>query len=118
MKIVYGSRTGNVETFVGKLGLSNTMLIKNGSETVDEEFVLITYTDGDGELPYEVEEFLGNNANFIRGVAGSGDKDYGDNFCMAATIVSDQYGVPVLATFENDGERTDVENFLAALKNL
>ncbi len=118
MKIVYASRTGNVETFVGKLGLSNTMLIENGSETVDEEFVLITYTDGDGETPYEVEEFLNNNANFIRGVAGSGDRDYGDSYCMAATTISDTYGVPILATFENDGERADVETFLAAFNAL
>jgi len=118
MKIVYASRTGNVESFVMKLGLSDTLEIEKGNEVLAEEFVLITYTDGDGEIPVEVEAFLGNNANWIRGVAGSGDREYGDSYCLAATSIADQYGVPVLLLFEQDGSDQDVHAFLEALESI
>ncbi len=45
MKIIYASRTGNVEAFVDKLGLSDVMKIEDGSEQADEDYVLVTYTD-------------------------------------------------------------------------
>lgn len=118
MKIVYASRTGNVQNFVDKTGLEDTMLIENGKEKVKENFVLITYTDGYGELPEEVATFLENNNEFLVGVAASGDTGYGDAFCLAADVVSDTYGVPILAKFEFDGTDEDVETFVNALSKL
>ncbi|HPT89597.1 MAG: class Ib ribonucleoside-diphosphate reductase assembly flavoprotein NrdI [Acholeplasmataceae bacterium] len=118
MKVVYATRTGNVEMFVNKLGLSDVMQIKDGTEKVNEEFVLVTYTDGYGELPAEVEEFLSNNAHNLRGVAASGDYGYGDAFAMAADVISEMYNVPILAKFEFDGTDEDVQKFLAELAKL
>ena len=71
MKIIYASRTGNVEAFVDKLGLSDVMKIEDGSEQATS-YVLVTYTDGysgtrDGRFP-------GLNYDRLRGVAASGDK--------------------------------------------
>ncbi|MDF9837966.1 MULTISPECIES: class Ib ribonucleoside-diphosphate reductase assembly flavoprotein NrdI [unclassified Breznakia] len=109
MKIVYASRTGNIDLFIDKLGIPNTMKIE-GDQPINEDFILLTYTDGYGELPYEVESFLTNNKNHIKGVIGSGDSSYGEEvFAKAADVVAENYGVDCLYKFENDGTDEDVE---------
>jgi protein involved in ribonucleotide reduction len=118
MKIVYASRTGNVQSFVDKLGMSDTLQIENGNETVNEKYVLITYTDGYGDLPEEVENFLEKNANNIVGVAASGDLGYGEAYCLSADVVANTYGVPIMAKFEADGSTEDVQNFIKELEKL
>ena len=112
MKLVYASRTGNVQSFVEKLGLTNVLEIENGNEKVNENFVLITYTDGFGDLPEEVSTFLESNSNYLVAVAASGDTSYGEAYCLAADVVADNYGVPIIGKFEFDGTNEDVDNFL------
>lgn len=118
MKIVYASRTGNVESFVEKLGIDDVFKIENGQEKVSEPYVLVTFTDGYGEVPEEVQDFLEGNAEHMVGVAASGDQSYGEAFCLAADEIADAYGVPILAKFEFDGELEDVEKFLSELNRL
>ncbi|HHU56213.1 MAG TPA: class Ib ribonucleoside-diphosphate reductase assembly flavoprotein NrdI [Acholeplasmataceae bacterium] len=118
MKVVYASRTGNVRSFIEKLGVDNVLEIEDGTETVDEKYVLVTYTDGYGELPPEVETFLEHNADNLVAVAASGDTSYGDAYCLAADEVADRYGVPILLKFENDGTNEDVSDFLDQLENV
>ena len=67
MKVVYASRTGNVETLIGKLGITDALHIEDGTEKVSEDYILFTYTDGFGDVPYEVSDFLENNPS-IKGV--------------------------------------------------
>ncbi len=118
MKIVYASRTGNVSQFIAKTGLTNTLEIKTGDEIVNEKFVLVTYTDGYGDLPEEVERFLPNNHDYLAAVAASGDLSYGEAYALAADVVSNTYGVPTILKFEFDGTNEDVEAFLDALNDL
>lgn len=112
MKIVYASRTGNVQSFIDKLGIDDVMQIENGTETVDEKYVLVTFTDGYGEVPEEVMDFLQSNADKLVAVAASGDTGYGEAYCLAADVISEMYGVPVLLKFEFDGSQEDVSMFL------
>ena len=51
MKVVYASRTGNVETLIGKLGITDALHIEDGTEKVSEDYILFTYTDGFGDVP-------------------------------------------------------------------
>lgn len=118
MKIVYISRTGNVQSFIDKTGLTDVLELSNGNEKVDEKFVLVTFTEGYGEIPEEVDNFLSSNAHNLVGVAASGDKSYGEAYCQAADVVADTYGVPILAKFEFDGEQEDVEQFLNELEKI
>ena len=37
MKVVYASRTGNVESIVSKLGIEDALKIEDGSETVEDD---------------------------------------------------------------------------------
>lgn len=96
MKVVYASRTGNVEALIGKLGITDALHIEDGTEKVSEDYILFTYTDGFGDVPYEVSDFLENNPS-IKGVIASGDK------------ISEDYHVPCLYKVENDGTDDDVE---------
>ena len=57
MKYVYASRSGNVEKLVQTLELE-ALKLKDGTETVGEDFILLTYTDGRGEVPPVVASFL------------------------------------------------------------
>ena len=42
MKVVYASRTGNVESIISKLGIEDALKIEDGSETVEEDYILFT----------------------------------------------------------------------------
>ena len=78
MKIVYTSRTGNVQSMIERLGIADAIKIGEGVDKVAEEYILFTYTDGYGEVPLEVEEFLSNNSENLKGVIASGNTGYGE----------------------------------------
>ena len=73
MKVVYASRTGNVESIISKLGIEDALKVEDGSETVEEDYILFTYTDGFGDVPYEVDEFLQSQSEHLKGDVLSGD---------------------------------------------
>lgn len=109
MKVVYASRTGNVESIISKLGIDDALKIEDGSETIDEDYVLFTYTDGFGDVPYEVDEFLQSQNEHLKGVVVSGDTGYGEAYCKAGDVIAEQYHVPCLYKVENDGSDEDIE---------
>ena len=111
MLILYASRTGNVKRFVDKLNM-RTMNIVECSE-INEPYVLIAFTTGFGEIPAEIEEFLnrGDNAKYLRGVASSGNRNWGSKFAKSADIISEKYNVPIILKFELSGVKGDVEKF-------
>ena len=80
----------------------------SGTEKVSEDYILFTYTDGFGDVPYEVSDFLENNPS-IKGVIASGDTGYGEAYCLADDKISEDYHVPCLYKVENDGTDEDVE---------
>ncbi|WP_431785926.1 class Ib ribonucleoside-diphosphate reductase assembly flavoprotein NrdI [Paenibacillus lactis] len=118
MLIVYDSLTGNVQKFVNKINMKNIKL--TDSLIIDEPFILITYTIGFGEVPVSVKRFLesGYHRNYLKGVAGSGNKNWGSRFCKAAHTISQEYGVPLIHTFELSGTENDIEKFLQEVKNI
>jgi len=109
MLIVYDSKTGNVERFIHKLGLP-AVKVSEGL-TVDEPFTLVTYTTGFGQVPESTTEFLAKNHGMLRGVASSGNRNWGDFFGKAAYTISEAFKVPLIYTFELSGTPTDVETF-------
>lgn len=108
MKLVFASRTGNVESIVNQLN-HEAIHIQMGTETVDEPFVLFTYTDGWGDVPEEVETFLQvNNPALMLGVVVSGDHSYGEAYCEAGDKIAAEYDVEVLYQVENEGTAEDI----------
>lgn len=115
MKVVYASRTGNVEKLVNKVGATDVLKIKDGTETVDGDYVIFTYTDGKGIIPKPVDKFLQANPG-VKAVVGSGNQQWhADTFNFAAQKIADQYGVPVIAKVDGEGTDEDVATIKAAL---
>lgn len=117
MKIAYASQTGNVASFVEKLGLESEEIMF-GDESVDEAFVLVTYTDGLGDVPEIVEEFLENNNANLRGVVASGNMAWADTYCLAADVIAEKYNCPILGKIEDDGTDEDVTTVRTAIEGL
>ena len=57
MKVVFASRTGNVQSIVDRLSV-DALEISSGDEAVSEPFLLKTYTDCCGDVPIEVLSFF------------------------------------------------------------
>lgn len=101
MRVVYASRTGNVEKVVNLLRVENPLKLLDGTETVDEDFLLITFTDGKGALPCYVKAFMDANASHCKGVACSGNSErHAATFAGAADQAAELYGVPIVDKFD------------------
>ncbi|ARO14680.1 nrdI protein [Ketogulonicigenium robustum] len=80
----------------------------------DAPFVLMVPTYGDGEgrgvVPKRVIQFLNlpENRALLRGVIGTGNRNFGTLFAQAAKVVAAKCGVPVLYTAELAGTSADV----------
>ncbi|MGL5043120.1 MAG: class Ib ribonucleoside-diphosphate reductase assembly flavoprotein NrdI [Culicoidibacterales bacterium] len=117
MLVVFYSETGNVAEFVEKTGLESLEVI-SGSETTDENFVVVVPTTGDGDVPDAILEFLEAHVDQLKGVAASGNMGWEDTYCFAADVINEQYKVPVLAKFEDEGTDEDVAAFKTAVAAL
>lgn len=115
MKVVYASRTGNVQSIIDQLEV-DALEISSGDEKVEEPYILITYTDGYGDVPAEVETFLESNGENIQGVIASGDEGYGDGFCKSGDVIAEQYNVPCLYKVENAGTDEDIAKIKELIK--
>lgn len=109
MLIAYDSKTGNVKRFIAKLNMPAVQI--DEKMTVDEPFLLVTYTTGFGQIPERVAAFLKRNFHLMRGVAASGNRNWGANFARSADLIAEQYRVPVVYKFELSGTRQDILSF-------
>ncbi len=110
-KIIYFSKTGNIEKFVQKLNYSNVKKIEDDL-IIRENYFLIVPTIFFGEVPIECKKFLKNNWKYLIGVAGSGNRNWGKNFALAADKISNKFNVPIINKFELSGNIHDVQKFI------
>ncbi|MBU8607871.1 MULTISPECIES: class Ib ribonucleoside-diphosphate reductase assembly flavoprotein NrdI [Bacillus] len=118
MLITYDSLTGNVQRFVDKITNNKYYKVKKITEDmlITEPFIHITYTIGFGEVPKLTQIFIHNNKDMLRGICSSGNKNWGNNFGLAADKIANQYSVPILLKFELAGTDSDVAKFLQEVK--
>jgi len=65
-----------------------------------------------------VDEFLIKNHQYMKGVIGSGNKNWGSSYCGSAETISKQYGVPLIHKFELSGNQKDVEKIKQEVLNI
>lgn len=115
MKLVYASRTGNVQKLIDRLGIEATK-ITAGTETVEGDYLLVTYTDGAGAIPKTVEAFLDANRDGFKAAAVSGNNErFAKTHWGAADKIDAKYGVPVVAKFDGAGDEEADAAIKAAL---
>jgi protein involved in ribonucleotide reduction len=107
----FSSATQNTARFVQKLGYP-ALDVRHAEHTKGEPFVLVcpTYADGEGRgaLPRAVRAFINTNHEDIVGVIGTGNRNFGETFCLGAKMVARKCNVPLLHCVELDGNDDDV----------
>ena len=114
MLILYDSRTGNVKRFAAKLDMPARQI--DEAMTIEEPFVLITYTTGFGQAPAKTLNFLQRNHRFLKGVSASGNRNWGEGFARSADRIAEAYGVPVISKFELAGTGKNVDEFIQGVR--
>lgn len=123
MLVAFYSLSGNVARFAGSLPpeVFETVRITNAQiPEIDRDFVLITptYTD---RIPAPVERFMDTATaagHQCLGVIGSGNKNFGLDYCAAAQRAAEQYGSTVLHQIEVWGSAADRDAIIETLTNL
>lgn len=106
--IVFASRTGNVRYIVSRLQ-AESIEIEEGLQ-VDKPYLLITYTDGLGNVPLKVADFLERNSKLCKGVVVSGNSNFGNHvFGGAGDKIAEQYGIPLVHKIDLRGYIADYE---------
>ena len=117
--VYFSSTSGNTERFIDALGVRSIRIpltMKVNTPIIKEPYVLITPTyandDGSNAVPKQVIRFLNEEQNrkTLRGVIGSGNRNFGENFGLAARIIAKKCNVPLLYRFELSGTKDDITN--------
>ena len=120
MLIVFISITGKIASFLKKTGHEPCLQINTGKEVVTQPFFLICGSIGFGEPAPQLLAFLENNHHYLKGIIGSGNKNWGSLYGKAPRDVAEKYGVPLLFLFESAGNSHDLAKFeeVIQLKNI
>ena len=123
--VYFSSRSGNTQRFIDALGLPAQRIpidANTDQPKIAAPYVLIcpTYADGNGNgaVPKQVIRFLNDPARrqFIRGVIGTGNRNFGPTYGMASDVIAKKCNVPLLYKFELAGTETDINRVRAGLE--
>lgn len=120
MKVVYLSLTGKTRQFVKKLDWDFVEISKkNPVCQMEEPYIVITPTYGEqvANFFYEFIEF-GENRALLKGVAGSGNRNFNTSFCSNSRVLASKYGIPLLHCFENQGTDKDVQILIEKVREI
>ncbi|MDO4232223.1 MAG: class Ib ribonucleoside-diphosphate reductase assembly flavoprotein NrdI [Lautropia sp.] len=115
--VYFSSASGNTERFIAQLGLPALRIPVDADAPMpepDEPYVLIspTYSDGEGRgaVAKPVIRFLNDERrrSLLRGVIGSGNRNFGPFFGHAGKVIAEKCQVPLLYRFELAGTCQDV----------
>lgn len=110
MRIHYwSSSTGNTEALMNKL---STPTFRMSDESLEGYTVIAVPTYDQPRLgeyiPKPVRTWLGHNGQYVIGVIGCGNVNFGSDYCRAAVDISNALHVPILYRCELMGTPTDV----------
>lgn len=120
MKIVFISLTGQTRKFVQKLDMDLLELTPtNPFISINEPFVIVTPTY-EKEATEILNDFLetADNKQHFKGVAGGGNLNFAQLFVFTAKDLAKEYHVPLLHTFEFQGNDEDVKKLKKAVNDL
>lgn len=120
MKVVYISLTGQTRKFVKKLSMDSLELTPtNPYIALEEPFIIVTPTY-DKEATELLNDFIevADNKKYFKGVAGGGNLNFGKLFVFTAKDLAHDYQVPLLHTFEFQGNDEDVAQLKKAVKDI
>ena len=122
--VYFSSASGNTARFVTRLGLPAARIPITAADempSLERPYVLIcpTFADGEGRgaVPKQVIRFLNDpdRRALLRGVIGTGNRNFGATFALSGKVISDKCNVPVLYRFELSGTDLDIARVQAGL---
>jgi len=125
--VYYSSASGNTARFVEMLGLAADRIPISPVDPMPvprAPYVLIcpTFADGEGRgaVPKQVIRFLNDpdRRALLRGVIGTGNRNFGATYALAARVIAEKCKVPVLYRFELAGTETDMARVREGLEKL
>lgn len=113
MIVYFSGPTENTHKFVQRTGLPATRIpVRGDYPRMNVPYVLVTpsYGTGKNSVPPQVKRFLSDDTNrgLLTAVVGSGNRNFGSDYGIAADKVSRKCGVPVIHKFELQGTDYDV----------
>lgn len=116
--VYFSSQSENTHRFVLRTGLPALRIPLDGKHClrVDEPYILVVPSYGGGTargaVPAQVIQFLNDvsNRQLIRGVIAAGNRNFGEAYCLAGTIIAQKCQVPCLYRFELLGTSDDIAN--------
>ena len=132
LDIVYFSNySGNTKRFIEKLDHDQRNVYRipinwdgDSPTIVSNSYVLFVPTYGGGSeksaIPRQVRHFLNipQNREFLKGIVGFGNTNFGEHYCKAAEMISGKTGVPIIARVEIFGTSEDVQRVQERLNKL
>lgn len=128
--VYYSSPSGNTCRLVRKLGgdLTSLRIPPRWGRSAGDVLVMVTpfvliiptfKTTRNGFVPDAVKRFLVRDSNHERmvGVIGTGNRNFGTEFCRAAEVVADRFGVPILGEVELSGAPGEEKTLHDAIVN-
>lgn len=106
MQIYYDSLTG-LSKKMALLLSENAISVKEVVQ-VTHPCLLITRSIGFGQIPDSTRTFIENNRLWIKAVAVSGNKNWGQNYGAAGDKIQTEYGIPLILKFEAMGLKEDL----------
>lgn len=111
MKVVYLSLTGQTRRFVTKLDWPSLEITpQNAFSEINEPYIIVAPTY-DIEATEYLNDFIetGQNRQHLKGIAGSGNRNFNTLFCFTAKDLAAEYQIPLLHCFEFQGTDQDVQ---------
>lgn len=112
--------TGNVRDFVERTGMDSEELNpSNPYIEVDEDYIIVvpSYV---GYLNADIVDFIEHkdNKSHLLGFVGSGNRNFGEDFCWNAVQLAEIYSKPLIFKFEVSGTDEDIEDFKKEVYNI
>ena len=123
--VYFSSGSGNTARFMARLGLPAARIPISAADAMpapETPYVLIcpTFADGEGRgaVPKQVIRFLNDPGRraLLRGVIGTGNRNFGATFALSGKVISDKCNVPVLYRFELAGNDLDISRITTGLQ--
>ena len=119
MTFIYHTKMNNIQNFINKVQAKTNefnFINVDDIETINKKYIFITPTYRYGEVPTSVNHFIHNNSGNLLGTIGSGNRNWGINYCKAAYTIASDYHVECLYTFELSGNTVEVARFINLFK--
>lgn len=123
MIVFYDSLTGLGKRFANNLGYEIKDVVNLSLEDMDKDLFLITRSFNFGEVPDTTLDFLddlkdNNKLDNLKGVAVTGNKNWGINYGKSGDTIEKDYGIKLVLKFEASGFPKDVKFVKEYLENI